>query len=48
MDNITVDLLKMEAAWTSETFISYHSMTQCHNPEELDLNPHHCENPKCL
>jgi len=34
----------MEAARSSEMFVSYHITTQHHNPEEHDLNLHHCKN----
>jgi hypothetical protein len=36
--------MKMEAAWTSETVVSYYNTSWCHNPEDLDLNLHQCEN----
>jgi hypothetical protein len=37
--------LKLEAAWTPETLVSYNT-TWHHNPEDLDSNLHHCKNLK--
>jgi hypothetical protein len=39
-------ILKMEAATSSETWVSHHNTTQRHNPELLDLNLHSRENLK--
>jgi hypothetical protein len=34
---VTPCVVKMDAAWTSETLEPYHITIQRHNPEDLDL-----------
>jgi hypothetical protein len=36
----------MKAGRFSETLVSYRNTTWRHNPEYLNLNVYHCENPK--
>jgi len=38
--------VKMEAAWSSKTLVSYHMPTHCQNSKDHDMNLHHHENLK--
>jgi hypothetical protein len=41
---VEVFILKMEAAVFSKTLVSCHNTAHYHNPKDLDLSLHHCEN----
>jgi hypothetical protein len=36
--------VKMEAAWASKMLVFYYNTLWHHNPEDLNLNSHHCGN----
>jgi len=38
--------VKLEAAMSSETVVSYHNIAWCHNSEDLGLNFYQCANLK--
>jgi hypothetical protein len=38
--------LKKEAIRSSQMLVTTYKTTQCHNPEDHNLNSHHCENLK--
>jgi hypothetical protein len=40
MFQVEVFTLKMEAACSSDKFLSYHNTTRRHNPEDFDLDLH--------
>jgi hypothetical protein len=45
---LSCDALKIEAAWPSETSVSYNNTTQRHNPEDLEFCKHFSSPPYVL
>jgi len=44
--NIQVEIFWTVIGTVLRGAVSYYNTTRCHNPEDRDLNLHHCENPK--